>query len=95
MFPHVREKVYLCSAFGTDVAGMKRYIYIVLGLLAVGLGALGVVVPGVPTTPFLLLASWLFYRSSPRLQQWLLASWLGKYIRGYQRRGGMTGTGTR
>ena len=38
MFPHVREKVYLCSAFGTDVARMIRYIYIVLGLLAVGLG---------------------------------------------------------
>ena len=92
IFPHVREKVYLCSAFGTDVARMKRYIYIVLGLLAVGLGALGVVVPGLPTTPFLLLASWLFYRSSPRLQQWLLASWLGKYIRSYQRRGGMTAT---
>lgn len=55
-----------------------------------GLGALGVVVPGLPTTPFLLLASWLFYRSSPRLQQRLLASWLGKYIRSYHCRGGMT-----
>ena len=76
----------------TVVVRMKRYIYIILGLLAVGLGALGVVVPGLPTTPFILLASWLFVRSSPRLQQWLLASWLGKYIRGYQRRGGMTAT---
>ena len=71
---------------------MKKQLFIALGLLAVGLGALGVVVPGLPTTPFLLLASWLFYRSSPRLQQWLLRSWLGKYIRGYQRRGGMTAT---
>ncbi|MBQ9638559.1 MAG: YbaN family protein [Bacteroidales bacterium] len=69
---------------------MKKYLYILLGLVAVGLGALGVVVPGLPTTPFLLLASWLFYRSSPRLQQWLLDSWLGKYIRSYHRRGGMT-----
>lgn len=67
-------------------------MFIALGLLAVGLGALGVVVPGLPTTPFVLLASWLFYRSSPRLQQWLLASWLGKYIRNYQQRGGMTAT---
>jgi uncharacterized membrane protein YbaN (DUF454 family) len=68
---------------------MKRIIYIVLGLLCVGLGALGVVVPGLPTTPFLLLASWLFYRSSPRLQEWLLHSWLGTYIRSYRHRGGM------
>ena len=69
---------------------MKRMIYIVLGLICVGLGALGVVVPGLPTTPFLLLASWLFYRSSPRLQEWLLQSWLGTYIRSYRSRGGMT-----
>lgn len=71
---------------------MKRTIYIVVGLICVGLGALGVILPGLPTTPFLLLASWLFYRSSERLQQWLLASWLGKYIRSYHRRGGMTAT---
>ncbi|MBR1799798.1 MAG: YbaN family protein [Bacteroidales bacterium] len=69
---------------------MKKYLLVALGMIFVGLGALGVVVPGLPTTPFLLLASWLFYRSSPRLQQWLLNSWLGKYIRNYHRRGGMT-----
>lgn len=69
---------------------MKRYLYIIFGLICVTFGALGVVVPGLPTTPFLLLASWLFYRSSPKLQQWLLNSWLGKYIRSYYRRGGMT-----
>lgn len=69
---------------------MKRTIYITLGLLAMGLGVMGVVVPGLPTTPFMLLASWLFVRSSPRLQAWLLRSWMGKYVRGYQQRGGMT-----
>ena len=69
---------------------MKKTLYVFFGLICVALGALGVVVPGLPTTPFLLLASWLFYRSSPRLQQWLLDSWLGKYIRTYHRRGGMT-----
>ncbi len=69
---------------------MKKSLYVFFGLICVALGSLGVVVPGLPTTPFLLLASWLFYRSSPRLQQWLLDSWLGKYIRTYHRRGGMT-----
>lgn len=67
-----------------------KYLYIGLGFVAVGLGVLGVVVPGLPTTPFFLLASWLFYRSSPRLQQWLLSSWMGRYIRNYHRHGGMT-----
>ena len=69
---------------------MKRALYITFGILAVVAGALGVVIPGLPTTPFLLAASWLFYRSSPRLQEWLLASRLGGYIRNYHRTGGMT-----
>lgn len=71
---------------------MKRSLYITLGILCVGLGALGVVVPGLPTTPLLLAASWLFYRSSPRLREWLLASRLGVYIRDYERCGGMRKT---
>lgn len=69
---------------------MKKALLIALGLVSLGLGTLGVVVPGLPTTPFLLLASWCFYRSSQRLQDWLLKSWLGTYIRGYHSRGGMT-----
>lgn len=68
---------------------IRRRIYIVIGCLCVALGAIGVVVPGLPTTPFLLAASWLFYRSSPRLQEWLLESPLGLYVRSYQSRGGM------
>lgn len=53
------------------------------------LGTVGVVLPGLPTTPLLLAASWLFYRSSPKLQQRLLNSRLGIYIRDYNKRGGM------
>ena len=67
-----------------------RYIYIVCGCIAVILGTIGVVVPGLPTTPFVLLASWCFYKSSPRLQAWLLQSFLGKYIRDYKEKGGLT-----
>lgn len=68
---------------------IRRRIYIAVGCSCVALGALGVILPGLPTTPFLLAASWLFYRSSPRLQEWLLASQLGIYVRGYQSCGGM------
>ena len=46
--------------------------------------------PGLPTTPLVLLASWCFYRSSPRMQAWLLKSFLGRYIREYRDKGGLT-----
>lgn len=68
---------------------IRRTLYIALGVLCVALGAIGVALPGLPTTPFLLAASWLFYRSSPRLQEWLLGSSLGRYIRNYHSIGGM------
>lgn len=61
------------------------------GSVFVALGAAGIVVPLLPTTPFLLLASYCYLRSSPRLHAWLLSSrWLGGYIRSYQEGGGVT-----
>ncbi|MBP3425440.1 MAG: YbaN family protein [Rikenellaceae bacterium] len=78
------------TAKQSTTRGLKRWIFITLGCLCVGLGALGVFVPGLPCTPLLLLSSWLFYKSSLSMQQWLLDSHLGVYIREYERRGGMT-----
>lgn len=51
---------------------LSRLVWLVLGLMAVGLGGLGVVVPGLPTTGFFILAAWCFSRSSPRLERWVL-----------------------
>ena len=67
-----------------------RPFYLILGIIAVLLGTIGIFVPGLPTTPLVLLASWCFYHSSPKMQQWLLQSFLGRYIRDYRDRGGLT-----
>lgn len=52
---------------------MGRILYFCLGWLLVALGVIGVVVPLMPTTIFLILAAGCFARSSPRLEVWLLS----------------------
>lgn len=63
---------------------MKKLL-IVVGLLSLVLGVVGIFVPLLPTTPLLLLAAWAFFRSSPRLYEWLLNHpRLGEYIRNFR-----------
>ena len=49
---------------------MKRILYIILGCVGVGLGAIGTVVPMLPAFPFLMLAAFCFARSSEKLDRW-------------------------
>ena len=49
-----------------------RYLWAMLGLVCVGVGLIGVVLPILPTVPFMLLAAFFFARSSERLHNWLI-----------------------
>ena len=66
-------------------------IYIVLGTLSLILGIIGIIVPGLPATPFMLLTAWLYLRGSDRLYNRLLKhKYLGKYIDDFRSGKGMT-----
>lgn len=64
---------------------VKKYTYIGLGIVATTIGIIGIFVPILPTTPFLLLAAYLFSKSSERFLHWLLTNKLcGSYIDNYR-----------
>lgn len=60
---------------------VRRWMLAGLGCVLVGIGTLGIFLPGLPTTVFLLAASWLFAKSCPRLERALHAHrWFGPYL---------------
>jgi len=82
MMVEFKPKVFM------DAQGPKRIeriICIFIGSIAVVVGIIGIVVPLLPTTPFLLLAAACYARSSQRLYNWLVSNrWCGRYIRSYR-----------
>jgi len=70
---------------------LKRWLYVVAGTACVIIGTIGIVVPVLPTTPFLLLAAICYTRSSQRLYDALMSNRvLGSYIKNYLEGRGMT-----
>lgn len=68
-----------------------RYAYLVSGVLLVIIGVIGIFLPVLPTTIFLILASACFVKSSPRANEWLRNhKILGMYIKNYQDKSGLT-----
>lgn len=69
----------------------KKILFIVLGCIGLGLGAVGAVVPLLPAFPFLLLAAYSFARSSERLHSWFINTKLYKSnLESYVKGRGMT-----
>jgi len=74
----------------TPIQTWLRILLVIAGTFFVGLGIVGIFVPVLPTTPFLLLAAACYARSSQRFYGWLLNNkWFGSYIRNYLERKGI------
>lgn len=68
-----------------------KLLYILFGFLSIGLGIIGVILPGLPTTPFLLLALFCFSRGSERLRLWFIQTKIyQKYLKEYDEKRAMT-----
>jgi uncharacterized membrane protein YbaN (DUF454 family) len=85
------KKADEASAEKNEGRKIVRALLIVAGTISLALGAIGVFLPVLPTTPFLLLAAACYYRSSKRMHRWLLNNkWFGEYIRNYKEGKGLT-----
>jgi uncharacterized membrane protein YbaN (DUF454 family) len=68
-----------------STGAVRRTAWTGLGLLSVALGGLGIIVPGLPTTVFFIVAASCFARSSPRLERWVLnLPAIGRMVRDYR-----------
>ena len=60
---------------------IKKYMYMSIGFLCVGLAYIGFVTPGIPFSIFLVIAAWAFAKSSKRMEAWLYNHpWFGKFL---------------
>lgn len=73
-----------------QIATWIKLLLMIAGTIFVGLGVIGIFLPVIPATPFLLLAAACYARSSRRFYCWLLNNrWFGVYIKNYRQKKGM------
>jgi uncharacterized membrane protein YbaN (DUF454 family) len=79
----VNESVSVNSKLSKHKA--VRILFFIVGSVSLFLGVIGIFLPLLPTTPFLLLTAACYLRSSERMYNWLLNNrWFGNYIKNYQ-----------
>jgi len=70
---------------------VKRLLFTILGTLFLGIGCIGLILPILPTTPFLILAAACYVRGSYRIYRWMMRNRLfGEFIRNYLEGKGIT-----
>ena len=74
----LREYLKDCRIKNKKRGQIMKIIYIIIGLIATGLGFIGAFLPGLPTVPFLLLASFCFAKGSRRFDKWFKSTKLYK-----------------
>ena len=74
----LREYLKDCRIKNKKRGQIMKIIYIIIGLIATGLGFIGAFLPGLPTVPFLLLASFCFAKGSRRCDRWFKSTKLYK-----------------
>lgn len=73
------------------MTGAKKLAYLAIGTVSLALGVIGIILPVLPTTPFILLTAYCYYRGSPRFHEWLLNhKTLGPIVEEYGDGEGMT-----
>lgn len=66
-------------------SAVLRYLLLVIGFIFVAVGFIGVLVPGLPTTVFMIMAAWCFAKSSPRFERWVLQlPGIGKFVQDHR-----------